>query len=72
MAILGWIRFLPDKETGQNKSASIAAIVVIVPVIIIFLLFAAHFYKQLIAHRMQNTAAELEELSNLASQMQQV
>ncbi|CAD5121055.1 DgyrCDS9595 [Dimorphilus gyrociliatus] len=63
MAILGWIRFLPEAGSGQNKSASIAAIVVIVPVIIIFLLFAAHFYKQLIAHKMQNTAAELEELN---------
>ncbi len=66
MAIIGWVRFYKY----DNHSPSIASTVIIVPAIIIFITFAVHFYRQLIAHKYERSTRGLEELESLAHQIE--
>ena len=65
MAMLAWVRFHPINQTG----AAIASTVVIIPVLIVFVAFAIHFYRQLIAHRYERSTKGLEELENIVSEL---
>ena len=64
MAILAWVRF-----AGFNNSAPIASTVIIVPSLIVFIAFAIHFYRQLVAHKMERAARGLEEIESMANQL---
>jgi calcium release-activated calcium channel protein 1 len=64
MAILAWVRF-----AGFNNSAPIASTVIIVPSLIVFVVFAAHFYRQLIAHKVERSTKGLEEIETMANQL---
>ena len=64
MAILAWLRF------HDTRAAAIAASVIIVPALIVFMIFAIHFYRNLIGHRYERSARELEELEGMASQLE--
>ena len=65
MAMLAWVRYQPIEHTN----AAIASTVIIVPAIVVFMAFAIHFYRQLIAHRYERSTAGLEELENMASEL---
>lgn len=65
MAMLAWVRFQPIQQTN----AAVASTVIIVPAIVVFMAFAIHFYRQLIAHRYERSTAGLEELENMASEL---
>jgi calcium release-activated calcium channel protein 1 len=65
MAMLAWVRFQPINQTN----AALASTVIIVPAIVVFMAFAIHFYRQLIAHRYERSTAGLEELETMASEL---
>ena len=64
MAILAWVRF-----ADFDKSAPIASTVIIVPSLIVFVVFAAHFYRQLVAHKVDRSTKGLEEIETMANQL---
>lgn len=64
MAILAWVRF-----HGLSKSAPIASTVIIFPVLVIFVAFAIHFYRQLIAHKYERSTKGLAELESMANDL---
>jgi len=65
MSVLTWVRF-----RGVSLVASVVATAVIVPAIIIFIVFAAHFYQQLIAHKYERVASDIDELENAVLELQ--
>ena len=64
MAILAWVRF-----HSLSQSAPIASTVIIVPSLIIFVVFAGHFYRQLVAHKVERSTKGLEEIETMANQL---
>lgn len=80
MAILVWVRFYDSVSTKKHDSATngtvtrsyaapIASTAIIVPVIVIFLVFAFVFYHKLIAHKYERSTRGLEELENMAQEL---
>lgn len=65
IAILAWVKFWI-----YSRGAAIAASVVLVPVCIIFVLFAVHFYRSLVEHKCDLSAERVEELQQIAIQLQ--
>ncbi|KAL3857920.1 hypothetical protein ACJMK2_012545 [Sinanodonta woodiana] len=66
IVVICWLQFI-----GINVNAAIASTVIVIPVLIVFLLFAAHFYRKLIAHKYERTYQGLEELQAIASEIGQ-
>ena len=64
MAILAWVRFY-----GLSQGASIASAAIILPVLVVFVIFAVHFYRQLIAHKYERSTRSLEEAETIASDL---
>ena len=67
MSVLTWVRF-----RGVSFVASVVATAVIVPAIIIFVVFAVHFYRQLIAHKYERVTSEINELENAVLELHRV
>jgi len=65
MSVLTWVRF-----RGVSFVASVVATAVIVPAIIIFIVFAVHFYRQLIAHKYERVTSEINELENAVLELE--
>jgi len=65
MSVLTWVRF-----RGVSLIASVVATAVIVPAIIVFIVFAVHFYRQLIAHKYERVASEINELENAVMELE--
>ena len=64
MALIGWVRFY------HHRNAAIASTAITVPALIIFVAFAVHFYRQLIAHKYERSTKGLEELESMANQLE--
>lgn len=64
MAILAWVRF-----HGMSQNAPIASTVIIFPVLVVFVAFAVHFYRQLIAHKYERSTKGLAELESMANDL---
>ena len=64
MAILAWVRF-----HAVSRGAAIASTAIIVPAVLIFMAFAIHFYRQLVAHKYERSTKGLEELETMANQL---
>lgn len=56
--------------SGSGRVSSIVATVILIPVVVIFIAFAVHFYRKLVAHQHERTAKDLDELENMMSQLQ--
>lgn len=65
IAILCWVKFY-----NFSKIAAWSACVVLVPVLIIFLAFAIHFYRSLVAHKYEVTMSGIRELEQLKEQIE--
>ena len=65
VSVLTWVRF-----RGVNEVAAIVATAVIVPAIVVFLAFAVHFYRQLIAHKYERVTSEINELENAVHELE--
>ena len=64
MAILVWVRF-----NKFNKYVSVASTAILIPAVVIFVVFAVHFYRQLITHKYERSTRGLEELESMANQL---
>ena len=84
MCILAWVRFLPSNSNcceGSGEGATqaspskwryaapISSTIIIVPCLFIFIVFAIRFYRQLITHKYERHTQGLEELDNMASEL---
>ncbi|CAG9825599.1 unnamed protein product [Phaedon cochleariae] len=66
IAILCWIKF-----TGIDNVAAWSATVILVPILFVFLAFAVHFYRSLVAHKYETTLSGIRELEILKQQIEQ-
>ncbi|XP_076302114.1 calcium release-activated calcium channel protein 1-like [Lasioglossum baleicum] len=65
IAILCWVKFY-----DFSKVAAWSACIVLIPVLIIFLAFAIHFYRSLVAHKYEVTVSGIRELELLKEQIE--
>lgn len=65
IAILCWVKFY-----DFSKYAAWSACIVLVPVLVVFLAFAVHFYRTLVAHKYEVTAHGLRELELLKERIE--
>ncbi|KAG5894150.1 hypothetical protein JTB14_001847 [Gonioctena quinquepunctata] len=66
IAILCWIKF-----ADMNTTAAWSATVILVPILFVFLAFAVHFYRSLVAHKYETTLSGIRELEMLKDQIEQ-
>lgn len=66
IAILCWIKFV-----GVDVYASWSATIVLIPILFVFLAFAVHFYRSLVAHKYETTLSGIRELELLKEQIEQ-
>ncbi|XP_032688383.1 calcium release-activated calcium channel protein 1-like isoform X1 [Odontomachus brunneus] len=65
IAILCWVKFY-----DFSKVAAWSACILLIPVLIIFLAFAIHFYRSLVAHKYEVTVSGIRELELLKEQIE--
>lgn len=65
IAILCWVKFY-----DFSKYAAWSACIIIIPVFIIFVAFAVHFYRSLVAHKYEVTVSGIRELELLKEQIE--
>ncbi|CAO2583425.1 Protein orai-3 [Lemmus lemmus] len=83
VVLVGWVKFVPI-GAPMNKpapvvpvsqpgwQAAMASTAIMVPVGLVFLAFALHFYRSLVAHKTDRHKQELEELNRLQGELQAV
>ncbi|XP_069134823.1 calcium release-activated calcium channel protein 1-like [Argopecten irradians] len=68
LVLICWIKF-NVKSLHNNVTAAWASTAVVIPVGILFLVFAFHFYRRLIAHKFQQTNMGLQDLDKMVSEL---
>lgn len=66
IAILCWVKFYEI-----NQTAAWSASVILIPILFVFLAFAIHFYRSLVAHKYEMTVSGIRELEMLKEQIEQ-
>lgn len=66
IAILCWVKFIEINET-----AAWSATIILIPILFVFLAFAIHFYRSLVAHKYEMTVSGIRELEMLKEQIEQ-
>lgn len=66
IAILCWVKFWEI-----NEIAAWSASIILVPILFVFLAFAIHFYRSLVAHKYEMTVSGIRELEMLKEQIEQ-
>ncbi|KAJ8952828.1 hypothetical protein NQ318_008149 [Aromia moschata] len=66
IAILCWIKFI-----GINSTAAWSGSVILIPILFVFLAFAIHFYRSLVAHKYETTLSGIRELELLKQKIEQ-
>lgn len=64
IAILCWVKFY-----SYSFKAAVASTAIVIPVSVMFLVFAMHFYRRLIAHKYERSSRGLEELETIATEL---
>ena len=65
ITIICWLQFV-----NLDRNAAIASTAIVVPVLVIFIFFAAFFYKRLISHKYEKSYRDLEDLEQIAAEVQ--
>lgn len=65
IAILCWVKFY-----DISPKAAWSACIILIPVLVIFLAFAMHFYRSLVAHKYEVTVSGIRELELLKQQIE--
>ncbi|XP_035209653.1 calcium release-activated calcium channel protein 1-like [Stegodyphus dumicola] len=65
IAILCWVKFY-----DYSVPAAAAATIILIPVVVIFVVFAVHFYRKLVAHKYERSTQGLRELETMVTQLQ--
>lgn len=65
IAILCFVKFY-----DINEVAAWSASVVLIPILFVFLAFAVHFYRSLVAHKYEMTVTGIRELELLKEQIE--
>ena len=65
IAILCWVKFY-----DFSRAAAWSACILLIPVFIIFLAFAIHFYRSLVAHKCEVIVSGIQELERLKQQIE--
>lgn len=65
MAVVGWVRFYKISQT-----AAIVSTAVIIPAIVIFILFAIHFYRHLVAYKFATATQKLQQLEDEVNRLE--
>lgn len=65
IAILCWVKFY-----DYSIHAAAAATIILIPVVVIFVVFAVHFYRKLVAHKYERSTQGLRELETMVTQLQ--
>lgn len=68
--ILCWVKFWNVGTDGRGKLAAIVATVILIPIICVFIAFAVHFYRKVVSHKYERSAAGLQELESMVTQLQ--
>ncbi|XP_034337844.1 protein orai-3-like [Crassostrea angulata] len=68
LVLICWVKF-NTKAVGYNVAAAWASTGIVIPVGIVFLVFAFHFYKKLIAHKFDNHERNLAALDRMAEEI---
>ncbi|XP_022339625.2 calcium release-activated calcium channel protein 1-like [Crassostrea virginica] len=68
LVLICWVKFNTN-NAGHNVAAAWASTGIVIPVGIIFLVFAFHFYKKLIAHKFDNHERSLAALDRMAEEI---
>lgn len=66
IAILCWIKF-----TSIDETAAWSGSVILIPILFVFLAFAIHFYRSLVAHKYETTLSGIRELELLKEKIEQ-
>uniref|UniRef100_A0A8D9EGA1 Calcium release-activated calcium channel protein 1 n=1 Tax=Cacopsylla melanoneura TaxID=428564 RepID=A0A8D9EGA1_9HEMI len=65
IALLCWVKFW-----NISQAAAWSACIILIPVLVIFLAFAVHFYRSLVAHKYEVTVSGIRELELLKQQIE--
>lgn len=65
ITIISWIVFY-----SYSPEAALAVTIILIPVAIVFLVFAVHFYRQLVTHKYEQSVMCISELESMANQLQ--
>lgn len=68
IALICWVKF-NTVNANYNTSAAWASTGIVIPVALVFLLFAFHFYRRLVTHKVERSAKELESLAMIATEL---
>lgn len=66
IAILCWVKFITIDTTAAWSGS-----VILVPILFVFLAFAIHFYRSLVAHKYETTLSGIRELELLKEKIEQ-
>lgn len=69
ITILCWVKFWDvgvDDSSNSGRTAALIASLILVPIFFVFIAFAVHFYRKIVAHQYERSAKALEELDKLA------
>ena len=67
--LLCWVKFW-DVGGMDGKIIAVTATILLIPIVAVFIGFAVHFYRNIVAHQYERSAKGLEELQVMVSQLQ--
>ena len=68
LVLICWVKFNTQK-VNYNAAAAWASTGIVIPVGMVFIVFAFHFYKKLIAHKFDNHERDLDALMRMANEL---
>ena len=66
--LLCWVKFW-DVGGMDGKIIAVTATILLIPIVAVFIGFAVHFYRNIVAHQYERSAKGLEELQVMVSQL---